>query len=51
MSRKPVFGLVFLFQYDPAYEGEEQIHDSTTQIWFANQARLFIAKPLVFFLS
>ncbi|KAG6017782.1 hypothetical protein E4U54_003387 [Claviceps lovelessii] len=40
MSRKPVFGLVFLFQYDPAYEGEEQIHDSTTQIWFANQAPL-----------
>lgn len=34
---KPVFGLVFLFQYDPAHQNEEQVHDSEAQIWFANQ--------------
>ncbi|KAG5969303.1 hypothetical protein E4U56_008412 [Claviceps arundinis] len=36
---KPVFGLVFLFQYGPAEEEEEQPHESNTQLWFANQAR------------
>lgn len=49
MRRKPVYGLVFLFQYEPAHEDEQQVRDSEAQIWFANQARLFTAKRPGFF--
>ncbi|KAG6277492.1 hypothetical protein E4U48_001036 [Claviceps purpurea] len=42
---KPVFGLVFLFQYGPADEEEEQLLESNTQLWFANQARFLPRGP------
>ncbi|KAK9441301.1 ubiquitin carboxyl-terminal hydrolase [Metarhizium brunneum] len=36
---KPVFGLIFLFQYGPGYEEDEQPTNTESEIWFANQAR------------
>ncbi|KAG8426502.1 hypothetical protein J3459_008069 [Metarhizium acridum] len=34
---KPVFGLIFLFQYGPGYEEDEQPTTTESEIWFANQ--------------
>ncbi|XP_044715514.1 ubiquitin carboxyl-terminal hydrolase, family 1 domain-containing protein [Hirsutella rhossiliensis] len=34
---KPVFGLVFLFQYTPQLDDEEDDSDDDAPVWFANQ--------------
>ncbi|KHO01071.1 ubiquitin carboxyl-terminal hydrolase [Metarhizium album ARSEF 1941] len=36
---KPVFGLIFLFQYEPGHEEDERPMHTESDIWFANQAR------------
>lgn len=35
-GRKPVFGLVFLFQYSPLHD-ETEVDDDDGSVWFANQ--------------
>lgn len=39
LSRQPVYGLIFLFQYTPnVNEGEGE--DETGSLWFANQVKI-----------
>lgn len=36
-----MFGLIFLFQYGPEHEEDEQTANGDSELWFANQARLY----------
>jgi hypothetical protein len=40
VNRKPIFGLIFLFEYHPGLD-EEGEDEEIGDLWFANQVRVF----------